>query len=164
APSQLDIFEEIVLPHLNAAYNLARWLTRNDQDAQDVVQESYLRALRFFDSYRGGDGKAWLLAVVRNTCRTWQRRQNRETGAVPFDEFVHSDDRPAHDQEQTLVESEKAGVLRKCIENLPVDFREVLIMRELEEMSYQEIADVTGLPLGTVMSRLSRARKRLEEC
>jgi RNA polymerase sigma-70 factor, ECF subfamily len=164
ARSQLELFEEIILPHLNAAYNLARWLTRNDQDAQDVVQESYLRAFRFFDGYRGGDGKAWLLAVVRNTCRTWQRRQGREGGAVPFDEIMHSGDGLVPDQEQGMADREKVGILRTCIELLPIDFREVLVMRELEEMSYQEIAEAMGLALGTVMSRLSRARKRLEEC
>jgi RNA polymerase sigma-70 factor (ECF subfamily) len=162
--SHLALFEEIILPHLDAAYNLARWLTRNDQDAQDVVQESYLRAFRFFDGYRGGDGKAWLLAIVRNTCRTCQLRQNREKAAVPFDEVAHSSNGLAPDQEQSLVDRERANVLRTCIGALPVDFREVLVMRELEEMSYQEIADTLGVALGTVMSRLSRARKRLEEC
>ena len=162
--SQLALFEEIILPHLDAAYNLARWLTRNDQDAQDVVQESYLRAFRFFEGYRGGDGKAWLLAIVRNTCRTWQLRQNRERAAVPFDEVTHSCDGLAPDQEQSMVDRERAGVLRTCIGTLPIDFREVLVMRELEEMSYQEIADTLSVALGTVMSRLSRARKRLEEC
>lgn len=162
--SQIELFEEIILPHLNAAYNLARWLMRNDQDAQDVVQESYLRAFRFFDGYRGGDGKAWLLAVVRNTCRTWQLRQNRERGAVPFDEVAHSGNGLPPDQEQSMVDQEKADVLRSCIEMLPADFREVLVMRELEEMSYQEIADTLAVAIGTVMSRLSRARKRLEEC
>ena len=162
--SQLELFEEIILPHLDAAYNLARWLTRNDQDAQDVAQESYLRAFRFFDGYRGGDGKAWLLAIVRNTCRTWQLRHNREREAVLFDEVAHSGNGLATDQEQNLVDREREGVLRTCIEMLPIDFREVLVMRELEEMSYQEIADTLGVALGTVMSRLSRARKRLEEC
>jgi RNA polymerase sigma-70 factor (ECF subfamily) len=158
------LFQEIILPHLDAAHNLARWLTRNDVDAQDVVQESYLRAFRFFDSYKGGDSKAWLLAIVRNTSHTWRRRQNRETEAVPFDEAAHSGEGRAPNQEESLVRGEKIGVLKGCIEALPIDFREVLIMRELEEMSYQEIAEVTALPLGTVMSRLSRARKRLEEC
>jgi RNA polymerase sigma-70 factor (ECF subfamily) len=164
SPSQLALFEEIILPHLDAAYNLARWLTRNDQDAQDVVQESYLRAFRFFEGYRGGDGKAWLLAIVRNTCRTWQLRQNREKAAVPFDEVAHSGNGLFPDQEQSMVDRERAGVLRTCIGTLPIDFREVLVMRELEEMSYQEIAHTLGVALGTVMSRLSRARKRLEEC
>jgi RNA polymerase sigma-70 factor, ECF subfamily len=164
SPSKLALFEEIILPHLDAAYNLARWLTRNEYDAQDVVQESYLRAYKFFDGYRGGDSKAWLLAVVRNTCRSWQRRQNRDSASVPFDEVAHSGDGRGRNQEQSLGDREEAGVLRNCIEKLPEDFREVLVMRELEEMSYQEIANATGLPLGTVMSRLSRARKRLEEC
>jgi RNA polymerase sigma-70 factor (ECF subfamily) len=162
--SKLELFQEIILPHLDAAHNLARWLTRNEIDAQDVVQESYLRAFKFFDGYKGGDGKAWLLTIVRNTWRTWQRRENRESAAVPFDEGTHSGEGGAPNQEQDLVQGEKMGILRTCIEMLPVDFREVLIMRELEEMSYQEIADVTGLAIGTVMSRLSRARKRLEEC
>jgi RNA polymerase sigma-70 factor (ECF subfamily) len=164
SPSELELFEQVVLPHLNAAYNLARWLMHNDADAQDVVQESYLRAFRFFDGYRGGDGKAWLLAVVRNTCRTWQRRQKRESGVVPFDEVVHSGDGPALDQEQNLLEGERMHALKNCIETLPLDFREVLVMRELEEMSYQQIAEALGLAPGTVMSRLSRARRRLEEC
>lgn len=149
---------------MNAAHNLARWLVRDDEAAQDVVQESYLRAFRFFDGYDGGDSKAWLLAIVRNTCRTWQHRQNRDSKAVPFDEVAHSANHNAAPLEQDLADREKMGILRNCIEMLPVDFREVLIMRELEEMSYREIASVTSLPIGTVMSRLSRARKRLEEC
>ncbi len=163
-PSKLELFEDIILPHLDAAYNLARWLTRNEHDAQDVVQESYLRAYRFFDGYRGGDSKAWLMAVVRNTCRSWQRRQYRDSASVPFDEVAHSGDGRGRDQEQKLADQEGVGVLRECIEKLPDEFREVLVLRELEEMSYQEIANATALPLGTVMSRLSRARKRLEEC
>jgi RNA polymerase sigma-70 factor (ECF subfamily) len=159
----LKMFEEVILPHLNAAYNLARWLTRNEQDAQDVVQESYLRAFRFFDGYRGGDGKSWLLAVVRNTCFTWRRQERRSTNE-PFDEMTHSSNLQAQNQEETLVQSSKMSVLRNCIEMLPTGFREVLVMRELEEMSYREISDVACLPVGTVMSRLSRARKRLAEC
>jgi len=163
AQSRLELFEQVILPHLDAAHNLARWLTRNDQDAQDVVQEAYLRAFRFFDGFKGSDGKAWLLTIVRNTCRTW-RRQSLDTRTVPFDEFVHSAGGQAGDQEQSVVEGEKIGVLRSCIEGLPIEFREILVMRELEEMSYQEIAEVAGVALGTVMSRLSRARQRLEEC
>ena len=161
---KLDLFQELILQQLDAAHNLARWLMHNEADAQDVVLESSLRAFRFFDSYQGGDSKAWLLAIVRNTCRTWQRRRNRETEAVAFDETAHSCEGCAPNQEQSVVQGERAGVLRSCIERLPADFREVLVMRELEEMSYQEIAAVTGLPIGTVMSRLSRARKRLKEC
>jgi RNA polymerase sigma factor (sigma-70 family) len=163
-PTKLELFEEIILPHLNSAYNLARWLTRNEHDAQDVVQESYLRAFRFFDGYHGGEPKAWLLAVVRNTCHTWRRREKRDVTKVLFDEAAHTPDPDTPNAEERLVEATKMNTLRHCIETLPVEFREVLVMRELEEMSYQQVADVAGLPLGTVMSRLSRARKRLEEC
>src|SRR2546423_9397637 len=100
--AELASFEEALLPHLDAAHNLARWLMRNEHDAQDVVQEAYLRAFRFFDAYRGGDGKAWLLAVVRNTCRTWQRRRNRDSTSVPFDEFAHSNDTGRLNQEGSV--------------------------------------------------------------
>ncbi len=151
-----------MLPHLNAAHNLARWLTRNEQDARDMVQEAYLRAFRFFDGYKGGDGKAWLLEIVRNTCRTWLASKSR-ANAEPFDEASHNSGQRATLEEE-LVGREKLSVLRRCIEILPVEFREVIVMRELEEMSYREIAEATGAALGTVMSRLSRARKRLEEC
>jgi RNA polymerase sigma-70 factor, ECF subfamily len=164
--TRLRLFEEVVLPHLNAAYNLARWLTRNEQDAQDVVQEAYLRAFRFFDGYHGGDAKSWMLEIVRNTCFTWLRREKRNPAAV-FDESTHTSrvtgsQRP--NQEDALVEDAKRTILRDCIERLPEEFREVIVMRELEEMSYRQIADTTGLAAGTVMSRLSRARKRLEDC
>ena len=160
---KLKVFEEVILPHLNAAYNLARWLTRNEQDAQDVVQESYLRAFRFFDGYRGGDGKSWLLAVVRNTSFTWRRHEKRSSNE-PFDEMAHNPRTQAQNQEETLVQSSKMSALRTCIEMLPSGSREVLVMRELEEMSYKEISEVACIPVGTVMSRLSRARKRLAEC
>jgi RNA polymerase sigma-70 factor (ECF subfamily) len=159
----LELFEEIFLPHLDSVHNLARWLTRNEHDAQDVAQEAYLRAFRFFDSYRGPDGKAWLLEIVRNTARTYLRRQNPVPRAEPFDEAAHSSATRSN-PEDVAVGRERGGLLRRCIEGLPVEFREVLIMRELEEMSYREIAEATGLPAGTVMSRLSRARKRLEDC
>jgi RNA polymerase sigma-70 factor (ECF subfamily) len=162
--SRLRLFEEAILPHLNAAYNLARWLTRNEHDAQDVVQEAYLRAFRFFDGYKGGDGKAWLREVVRNTCFTWLRREKRNLTTVVFDEAAHSPPVHSPDQEEALVNAANGTVLQNCIERLPDEFREVLIMRDLEEMSYRQIAEVAGLPAGTVMSRLSRARKRLAEC
>jgi RNA polymerase sigma-70 factor (ECF subfamily) len=161
--SRLRLFEEIILPHLNAGYNLARWLTRNEHDAQDVVQEAYLRAFRFFDSYKGGDGKAWLLEIVRNTCFTWRRREMRNLTTVVFDEAAHTSSmRP--NQEEALVDAANRTILQNCIERLPEAFREVLVMRDLEEMSYRQIGKVAGVPVGTVMSRLSRARKRLEEC
>ena len=161
--SKLALFEETILPHLDAAHNLARWLTRSDVDAQDLVQESYLRAFRFFDTYKGGDSKAWILTIVRNTCRTWLRRQIRDAEAVPFDEAAHSRTGGVPDPEQGTFGRERMEVLRGCIEMLPVDFREVLILRELEEMSYQEIAGTLAIPVGTVMSRVSRARKALRE-
>jgi RNA polymerase sigma-70 factor (ECF subfamily) len=162
--TRLRLFEEVILPHLNAAYNLARWLTRNEYDAQDAVQEAYLRAFRFFDGYRGGDGKSWLLEIVRNTCFTFHRREKRNVTSVVFDEAAHTPAVGLPNAEEALVEAGKRTIMQKCIEGLPETFREVLVMRELEEMSYREIADVAGVPAGTVMSRLSRARKRLEEC
>ena len=157
------LFEQTILPHLNAAYNLARWLTRNEDDAQDIVQEAYLRAFRFFDGFRGGDGKAWLLAVVRNTCLTWRRREKGSVMAVPFDEAAHGSDRAAN-AEAGLLQEARVEILRNCIESLPVEYREVIVLRELEELSYRDIADAASVPIGTVMSRLARARKRLEDC
>jgi RNA polymerase sigma-70 factor (ECF subfamily) len=162
AAPQPSLFETTVLPHLDAAYNLARWLTRNEDDAQDVVQEAYLRALRFFDSFRGGDGKAWLLAVVRNTALTWLRRE-RGPSRVSFDEETHgADETPT--VETKLVEGAKFAQLRDCMELLPAEFREMVVMREMEEMPYRDIAEAANLPIGTVMSRLSRARQRLLDC
>ncbi len=165
--SKLRLFEEAILPHLNAAYNLARWLTRNEQDAQDVVQEAYLRAFRFFDGYHGGDGRSWVLEIVRNTCFTWLRREKRNLTTAVFDEAVHTlrvSSVQGPNQEEALVEAAKRTILQDCIEGLPEEFREVIVMRELEEMSYRQIAEATRLAAGTVMSRLSRARKRLEDC
>jgi RNA polymerase sigma-70 factor (ECF subfamily) len=161
--TNLALFEETVLPHLKAAYNLARWLTRNEDDAQDVVQEAYLRAFRFFDGFKGGDGKAWLLAVVRNTCLSWRKREKGRISLVPFDETAHAADRAAN-AEAGLVGEAGLGTLRNCIESLPSEYREVIVMRELEELSYRDIAGAASVPIGTVMSRLARARKRLEEC
>jgi len=158
--AKLALFEEAILPHLNAAYNLARWLTRDPQDAEDIVQEAYLRAFRYFDGFKGGDGKAWLLAVVRNTYQTWRREHGRQ--AVAFDEEFHSP-APVSAPAEGRAGNAQQNV-RDCLERLPVEYREVLVMRELEEMSYQEIAQAARLPLGTVMSRLSRARKRLLDC
>jgi RNA polymerase sigma-70 factor (ECF subfamily) len=162
--SRLRLFEEVILPHLNAAFNLARWLTRNEHDAQDVVQEAYLRAFKFFSSYRGGDGKSWLLEIVRNTCFTFHRREKHNVKSVEFDETTHTPSVNPPDAEEALVVASKKTILKDCIEGLPDAFRGILVMRELEGMSYRQISDVAGLPPGTVMSRLSRARKRLEEC
>jgi RNA polymerase sigma-70 factor (ECF subfamily) len=160
---RLARFEQAVLPHLPAAYNLARWLTRNDHDAEDVVQEAYLRAYRSFDRFRGADGRAWLLAVVRNTCFTWLKQNRAHELATPFDEALHS---PEADTgpERRLLQQASADLLREALGELPAEFREVLVLRELEGLSYKEIAAVADVPLGTVMSRLTRARARLQRC
>lgn len=159
-------FEAAVLPHLDAAYNLARWLLRDEQSAQDVVQEAYLRAFRFFDGFRGDqDARPWLLGIVRNSCFTWLRERGREP--VEFDEERDSEQRDpalceAIDGPERLLERklERAQV-NAAVATLTPLFREVLILRELEAMSYDEIAQVAGIPVGTVMSRLSRARSML---
>jgi RNA polymerase sigma-70 factor (ECF subfamily) len=156
-------FEEAVLPHLGAAYNLARWLTRNDGDAEDVVQEAYLRAFKFFGSFHGGDSRAWLLTVVRNTCYTWLQRNRMPDQTMEFDEEIHSLDSDAANPETMLLHSVDQQLLRQALEALPVELREVLILRELEGLPYKEIADIANIPMGTVMSRLARARKRLQQ-
>jgi RNA polymerase sigma-70 factor (ECF subfamily) len=161
-PSELRRFEQVVLPHLGAAYNLARWLTRDAHDAEDVVQEAYLRALRFFGGFRGGDGRAWLLAVVRNTCASWMRAARAgETAA--FDEKTYSARCEALDPGRQLLRRADDERVRAAVEGLPAEFREVIVLREMEEMSYKEIAAAAGIPVGTVMSRLARARRRLQE-
>ena len=157
-------FETLMLPHLDAAYNLARWITRNEDDAQDVVQEAYLRALRFFPSFAGGNGRGWLLAIVRNTCYSWMQRNRPAEPLLLFDENEHLPDREGHDPESELLLSARRESLEHCIRELPVQFREIIVMRELEGMSYREVAEAAEVPVGTVMSRLARARKRLEQC
>ena len=160
---QLPNFEQEVLPHLDAAYNLARWLTRNDQDAQDIVQEAYLRAFRFFPGFRGGDARAWLMKIVRNTCYTWLHVNRPLQDAAEFDENFFPRDSRAPNPEEVVLQNDSAALLRTALEKLPPNSREVLILRELEGMSYKEIADITGMPVGTVMSSLSRARGRLRQ-
>jgi RNA polymerase sigma factor (sigma-70 family) len=157
-------FEQAVLPHLDAAYSLARWLTRNDQDAQDVTQEACLRAFRFFDGYQGGNMRSWLLTIVRNTCYTWLHQNRRADTTELFDEEIHSPELSggADPEIQVLANADKETV-RRALEELPNVFRETLVLREIEGMSYKEIADVTSVSLGTVMSRLARARTRLRE-
>ncbi len=161
--SQLARFEQVALPHLDAAYNLARWLTRNDHDAQDVVQEAYLRALKFFSGFRGGDGRAWLLTIVRHTCYDWLRQNRRYEPLTDLDEEPRDVESDALDPEALLLRAADDRLLRQALEELPVEFREAVILRELEGLSYKEIADIAGLPLGTVMSRLARARHRLKQ-
>ena len=161
---RLARFEQAILRHLGAAYNLARWLTRNDHDADDVVQEAYLRAYQFFDSFHGGDGRAWLLRIVRNTCYTWTEKNRPREPATTFDETKHSGMRSAPGPEEPLLAGENRDVLRRALAELPDEYREAIVLRELEGLSYKEIAAVTGAPIGTVMSRLARARERLHEC
>ena len=156
-------FEHAVLPHLDAAYNLARWLTRNGQDADDVVQEAYLRALRFFPGFRGGDARAWLMKIVRNTCYTWLRANRPLQDAAEFDESLFPPDSRSSNPEEDVLRNDNGAMVRKALEKLPPNFREVLILRELEGMSYREIADITRMPAGTVMSSLSRARGHLRQ-
>ncbi len=164
AGSRLAEFEEAIIPHLGAAYDLARWLTRNSHEAEDVVQESYLKAFRFFDGFHGGDGKAWLMAIVRNTCFTLLQKNKVNAASDVFDERLHSDAARVVDAEEALIERVGLESLRGCIEVLPAEYREVVVMREIQELSYKQIAEITCVPVGTVMSRLSRGRKRLEEC
>ncbi len=152
-----------MLPHLDAAYNLARWLTRNGHDAEDVVQEAFLRALRFFGGFHGGNARAWLLAIVRNTCYDWLRRHRPSEVSTPFDEEVHGAADQSPTPEDLLIEQADRLRLREALETLPVAWREVLILRELEGLSYREIADVAGIKMGTVMSRLARARSGLQQ-
>jgi RNA polymerase sigma-70 factor (ECF subfamily) len=161
--AELAQFEQAVVPHLRAAYNLARWLTGNDHDAEDVVQESYLRALRFFAGFRGGDSRPWLLTIVRNTCYTWLRRNRMDDVTTELDEDVHGVDRTTSNPEAALLAAARSDTVTRALGELPVVLREVVILRELEGMSYQEIANVAGVPIGTVMSRLSRARSRLQK-
>jgi RNA polymerase sigma-70 factor, ECF subfamily len=159
----LDRFEEIVLPYLGAAYNLARWLTGNSDDAQDVVQESYLRALKSFHTFRpGAEGRAWLLKIVRNTCFSWLRRNRSVHSAILNDDERHDPAAISPDPEAALIEQADVELVRRALEDLRVEYREVILLRELEGFSYREIADILSLPLGTVMSRLSRGRKELE--
>jgi RNA polymerase sigma-70 factor (ECF subfamily) len=161
--NHLPSFEQAVLPHLDAAYNLARWLTRNERDAEDVVQESYLRAFRFFAGFRGGDARAWLMRIVRNTCYTWLHANRPLLEATEFDETLFSPDSRSANPEEAVLRNDRGALLRKALETLPANFREVLILRELEGLSYKEIAEITGMPAGTVMSSLSRARDRLRQ-
>jgi len=158
-------FESVVLPHLDAAYALARWLTRNDADAADVMQEAVLRAFRYFDTYREGDAKSWILRIVRRTCYSWLER-NRPVDVVPLDDEEVFDeggaDGPVAGNTEALLQNRSdLRRLAVLIEALPAPLREVIVLRELHELGYREIAEITGVPIGTVMSRLHRARSAL---
>ena len=161
------------MPHLDAAYNLARWLTRNQHDAEDVVQDAYLRAFRFFDGFHGGDCRAWLLTIVRHTCYSWLEKNRPAEITTGFDEDTPAEDRAGFDPDMMAAEggnpeaialqNAHRRILNQAIAALPLGFREVLILRELEDLSYKEIARVVDVPVGTVMSRLARARKLLRQ-
>ncbi len=153
-----ESFDTIVLPNLDAAYRLARWLMRNEHDAEDVVQEASLRALRYFDTFVGGNGRAWFLRIVRNTCWSW-RGHGSELPTEPFDEEQHSAGRSPADPETLALRSDDVRMIERALRNVPGRFRELLVLRELEGLSYRELADVLGIPIGTVMSGLSRARQ-----
>jgi RNA polymerase sigma-70 factor (ECF subfamily) len=159
-PSELARFEAAVLPHLDAAYTLARYLMRDPHDADDAVQDAYLRALRYFDGFRGGDSRSWLLAIVRNSCYTLRRQHGREALVTEFDEELHSDDVEAADA--ALLRGAAQESLEEALRQLPNEFREVIVLRELQGLTYKEISEVAGVPVGTVMSRLARARQRLQ--
>ena len=152
-----------LVAHLNAAYNLARWLVRNETDAEDVVQEAYLRAISHFAGFRGGDGRAWLLTIVRNSCYDHLRQKGASGQTTDFDEAEHSAGKQGPNPETALLLAERTEVLTKTLAELPTEYREALVLRELEQLSYREIADIAGIPLGTVMSRLSRARQQLRQ-
>jgi RNA polymerase sigma-70 factor (ECF subfamily) len=156
------LFEETVLPHLDAAFNYARWLTRNDTDAEDVVQDACVRAIRYFSSLRDDDARAWLFTIVRNA---WYSRVSRKANVAEGTRLNDGqDERPdnALDPEERLLQQHTIALVRAALEQLPVDFREVIVLREIEGLSYKEIAEVAGVPVGTVMSRLARARDRLQ--
>ena len=153
----LDFVRDVV-PHLDAAYNLARWLTRNDQDAQDVVQEAFMRAFRFLGSFRGGNVRAWVLRIVRNTCYTWLDQNRPQHPTLEFDEKFFGLGPLTPTPEEILSRNDDCTMVRRALQDLPASYREVLILRELEGMSYKEISEIMDMPAGTVMSRLSRAR------
>jgi len=163
AVSQAEV-ERVVLPHLDAAYNLARWLVRNPQDAEDVVQEACLRATRFIGGYREGDARAWLLRIVRNAAYTFLEKNRPAALSDEFDESLHVPDQgKTSDVEAEFARSTDRQMLQAALEMLPVRFREALILRELEGLAYKEIAEIMEVPIGTVMSSLARAREQLRE-
>jgi RNA polymerase sigma factor (sigma-70 family) len=159
-PQDRARFEELVLPHLDAAFNLARWLLRGRADAQDATQEAMLRAFRFFRGFHGGDARAWLLQIVRNTCFTWLEKNRSGELMAEFDEELHL--QPSMTPEALAIAGSDRERLARALEELPPRFREVLVLRELEGCSYKEIATITSTPIGSVMSALARARQRLQ--
>jgi RNA polymerase sigma-70 factor (ECF subfamily) len=161
--SRAESFEQIVLPHMDAAYNLARWLVRNAHDAEDIVQEAFLRAFKFFGGYQGGHARAWVLKIVRNTSYSFLEKNRPALLAEEFDEMIHTANAEQPGAEAALLQSADSRMVREALDELPVTFREVLVLREIEGMSYKEIAQVMDVPIGTVMSGLARGRVKLRE-
>jgi RNA polymerase sigma-70 factor (ECF subfamily) len=155
-----ETFDDVVLPHRDVGYRLARWLMRNEQDAQDVVQEASLRAFRYFRTFTGGDGRAWFLRIVRNTCWGW-RDHSFQAPTDPFDEEQHSGARQSFDPEALALHLDDVRLVQRAMSHVPDRFRELIVLRELKGLSYRELADVMAVPIGTVMSSLSRARHAL---
>ena len=160
---ELASFEEMMLPHMDAAHNLARWLLHNEQDAQDVVQEAYLRAFKSFGGFHGSNGRAWLLTIVRNTSYTLLKKNRAVDLTTPFDDEIHASGHESVSPATILEHGEDADLIRQVMDELPVEFREILTLRHMEGLSYSEIADVAQVAPGTVMSRLARARARLKQ-
>jgi len=163
APPENRSDTAMLVVHLDAAYNLARWLMRNETEAEDVVQDAYVRAIRHFSAFRGGDGRAWLLKIVRNGCYDRLKQKGASIQNTDFDESKHSALRQTGNPETAMLQAERITALRRALEELPEEYREVLVLRELEQLSYREIANIAGIPQGTVMSRLSRGRLRLQQ-
>jgi RNA polymerase sigma-70 factor (ECF subfamily) len=161
--TQRGSFDEIILPHLDAAHNLARWLVRGSDHAEDVVQEACLRAFRYFGTFRGGNPRAWLLSIVRTTAFRWLQKNRAQQLAAEFNEELHSEGCESLSPETVLLQRADTQLLEQAIDRLPDRLREVLVLRELEGLSYKEIAEVVGMPMGTVMSTLFRARERFRD-
>ena len=160
---ELASFEETMLPHMDAAHNLAKWLLRNEQDAQDVVQEAYLRAFKSFGGFHGSNGRAWLLTIVRNTSYTLLKKNRAVDLTTTFDEEIHAIGHDSASPATILEHAEDAELIRGVMDKLPTEFREILTLRHQEGLSYKKIADIVKIPTGTVMSRLARARAKLKE-
>jgi RNA polymerase sigma-70 factor (ECF subfamily) len=160
---ELASFEETMLPHMDAAHNLAKWLLHNEEDAQDVVQEAYLRAFKSFGGFHGSNGRAWLLTIVRNTSYTLLKKNRAVDLSTSFDEEIHTSGYESVSPAAILEQSEDADLVREAMDKLPVEFREILVLRRLEGLSYHEIAEIAQLAPGTVMLRLARARGKLKE-
>jgi RNA polymerase sigma factor (sigma-70 family) len=159
-------FQAAVMPHIDSAFNLARWLTRGHQDAEDIVQEAYLRAFNFFDGFHGEDGRVWLLGIVRNTFYTWYQKDKVDNQHTQFQEELHGSNEKFDmlddsNPERIMIQKDSQRLLQQAMRELPMEFREVMVMRELEDLSYKQIAEIIQIPMGTVMSRLGRGRKQL---